>query len=399
MSDCILVRYGELALKGRNRSDFENRLMQNIRSKLVNYPRARVKKTFGRLFVTLNGEPMEPVIESLRDVFGVVGICPAKKVETDLETIEEAALSLVREHHPLPSTFKVKTKRAHKGFPHSSDAMNRRLGTAILKTFEGIRVDVHQPQLLLTVEVRKEGTYLYGRDVSGPGGLPVGSSGRVMLMLSGGIDSPVAAYLAMKRGAAVEAVHFHSYPFTSERAKQKVVDLAQILTRYGGNIRLHVVSFTDIQTQIRDRCPDSYLITIMRRMMVRISEALAKKNKALALVTGESLGQVASQTLESMHVINDAATIPILRPLIGMDKQEIMDLSKRIGTYETSILPYEDCCTVFQPRSPVTRPSVRLSRELEGKLAVDSLVAEAVAHTEVIECKPGRPVEEFDFFL
>ncbi|MDR6224954.1 tRNA uracil 4-sulfurtransferase ThiI [Desmospora profundinema] len=398
MSDWILVRYGELALKGRNRSDFENRLMQNIRLKLKTYSGVKVKKTFGRIFVELNGEPMEPVIESLRDVFGVVGICPAKKVETDLGVIQEAALQLVREHAPLPRTFKVKAKRAHKGFPHRSDAINRQVGTAVLREFEGIRVDVHNPELLLHIEVRKEAAYLYGRDVPGPGGLPVGSSGRVMLMLSGGIDSPVAAYLAMKRGATVEAVHFHSYPFTSERAKQKVVDLAQILTRYGGGIRLHVVPFTDIQTQIREKCPESYLITVMRRYMVRIAEAVARKQGALALVTGESLGQVASQTLESMNAINDAASLPILRPLVGMDKQEIMNWSKQIGTYETSILPYEDCCTVFQPQSPVTRPSVALSRELEGKLEVERLVQEAVERAEQIDLKPDQQENEFQYF-
>ncbi|PTM59359.1 tRNA uracil 4-sulfurtransferase ThiI [Desmospora activa] len=398
MSEWILVRYGELALKGRNRSDFENRLMQNIRFKLASFPNARLKKTYGRIFVELQGEPMEAVIDSLREVFGVVGICPAKKVETDLDTIKQAAIELVKEHEPLPRTFKVKAKRAHKGFSHDSNTINRQVGSAILREIEGLRVDVHNPELLLHVEVRKEATYLYGRDVPGLGGLPVGSSGRVMLMLSGGIDSPVAAYLAMKRGATVEAVHFHSYPFTSERAKQKVVDLAQILTRYGGDIRLHVVPFTEIQTQIREKCQQSYLITIMRRYMVRISEAIARNQGALALVTGESLGQVASQTLESMNAINDAARLPILRPLIGMDKQEIMDISKRIGTYETSILPYEDCCTVFQPKSPVTRPSVALSRELEARLDVEQLVREAVAGTELIHLKPGQGEDEFHYF-
>lgn len=398
MSEWILVRYGELALKGRNRSDFENRLMQNIHSKLVPFPAAKLKKTFGRIFVELNGEPMEPVIDSLRDVFGVVGICPAKKVKTDMDTITQGALALVKEHDPLPRTFKVKAKRAHKGFSHDSNTINRQVGSAVLREYEGMRVDVHNPELLLHVEVRKEATYLYGRDVPGPGGLPVGASGRVMLMLSGGIDSPVAAYLAMKRGAAVEAVHFHSYPFTSERAKQKVVDLAQILTRYGGEIRLHVVPFTEIQTQIRQKCQESYLITIMRRFMVRISEAIARERGALALVTGESLGQVASQTLESIHVINDAASLPILRPLIGMDKQEIMNVSKRIGTYETSILPYEDCCTVFQPKSPVTRPSVNLARQGEEQLDIEGLVREAVAGVESLHLKPGYAEKEFDYF-
>lgn len=398
MSGLILIRYGELALKGKNRDQFENRLIQNIREKLSSFAGIKVKKTFGRMFVELNGQPMEPVVEELREVFGVVGISPATEVESDLDKIREAALELVQGLEPRPRTFKVIAKRAWKGFPHTSQEINHFLGSHILKNSEGIRVDVHQPELALRVEVRREGTYLYGRDLSGPGGLPVGSSGRVMLMLSGGIDSPVAAYYVLKRGAALEAVHFHSYPFTSERARQKVEDLAQILTRYAGKIRLHVVPFTEIQTQIREKCPSSYMITIMRRFMVRISEELARRNGALALVTGESLGQVASQTLESMNAINDVTRMPILRPLVGMDKQEIMKVSRGIGTYETSILPYEDCCTVFQPKSPVTRPGVERSRELEAALDVERLVRDAVEATECVTFNRETMKEEFTYF-
>lgn len=398
MSGLILIRYGELALKGKNRDQFENRLIQNIREKLSSFAGIKVKKTFGRMFVELNGQPMEPVVEELREVFGVVGISPATEVESDLDKIRAAALELVQGLEPRPRTFKVIAKRAWKGFPHTSQEINHFLGSHILKNSEGIRVDVHQPELSLRVEVRREGTYLYGRDLSGPGGLPVGSSGRVMLMLSGGIDSPVAAYYVLKRGAALEAVHFHSYPFTSERARQKVEDLAQILTRYAGKIRLHVVPFTEIQTQIREKCPSSYMITIMRRFMVRISEELARRNGALALVTGESLGQVASQTLESMNAINDVTRMPILRPLVGMDKQEIMKVSRGIGTYETSILPYEDCCTVFQPKSPVTRPGVERSRELEAALDVERLVRDAVEATECVTFNRETMKEEFTYF-
>lgn len=398
MSGLILIRYGELALKGKNRDQFENRLIQNIREKLSSFAGIKVKKTFGRMFVELNGQPMEPVVEELREVFGVVGISPATEVESDLDKIRAAALELVQGLEPRPRTFKVIAKRAWKGFPHTSQEINHFLGSHILKNSEGIRVDVHQPELALRVEVRREGTYLYGRDLSGPGGLPVGSSGRVMLMLSGGIDSPVAAYYVLKRGAALEAVHFHSYPFTSERARQKVEDLAQILTRYAGKIRLHVVPFTEIQTQIREKCPSSYMITIMRRFMVRISEELARRNGALALVTGESLGQVASQTLESMNAINDVTRMPILRPLVGMDKQEIMKVSRGIGTYETSILPYEDCCTVFQPKSPVTRPGVERSRELEAALDVERLVRDAVEATECVTFNRETMKEEFTYF-
>ncbi|SMO49534.1 tRNA uracil 4-sulfurtransferase ThiI [Melghirimyces algeriensis] len=398
MNDLILVRYGELALKGKNRSDFENRLLQNIREKLKPFSGAKVKKTFGRMFVELNGQPMEPVVQALSEVFGVVGISPAKQVDSDLDRIQEAALDLAKEAVPRAKTFKVIAKRTRKDFPHRSQELNHLVGSYILKRIPELRVDVHNPEFALRVEVRKEATYLYGSDIPGPGGLPVGSSGRVMLMLSGGIDSPVAGYLSMKRGAALHAVYFHSYPFTSERAQQKVEDLGRILARYGGKIRLYVVPFTDIQTEIKEKCPSSYMITIMRRFMVRISEELARKNKALALVTGESLGQVASQTLESMNAINDVTRMPILRPLVGMDKQEIMQISRTIGTYETSILPYEDCCTVFQPKSPVTRPTVKRSRELESPLNVEQLVSDAVEGTKCMVLKSDREEDEFSLF-
>jgi tRNA uracil 4-sulfurtransferase len=248
------------------------------------------------------------------------------------------------------------------------------------------------------VEVRAEAAYVYGDDIPGPGGLPVGASGRVALLLSGGIDSPVAGYLALKRGAELQAIHFHSYPFTSERAKQKVIDLAQILTRYGGKIRLHVVPFTEIQTQIRQKCEESYSVTVMRRMMFRIAERIAHKEKALALVTGENLGQVASQTLESMYTINHVIRMPVLRPVVGMDKQEIMNIAKRIGTYETSILPYEDCCTVFLPKSPKTRPDLNATERTESNLDVERLVQEAVDATEVLDLSPDKREEEFTFF-
>jgi thiamine biosynthesis protein ThiI len=292
----------------------------------------------------------------------------------------------------------VNSKRANKKFPIRSQEMNHRLGGFILGNVPGLKVDVHNPDLTLHVEVRSKYSYIYGNDIPGPGGLPVGASGRVLLLLSGGIDSPVAGYLALKRGVELHAIHFHSYPFTSERAKQKVIDLAQILTRYGGNIRLHIVPFTEIQTEINKHCYDSYSITIMRRIMLRISEAVAKKHRALALVTGESLGQVASQTLESMNTINEVTNMPILRPVIGMDKQEIMTIAKRIGTYETSILPYEDCCTVFLPKAPKTRPDKKVAAREEAKLDLERLVNEAVEGTEVIDLQPGEPEEEFSYF-
>ena len=285
--NCILIRYGELALKGKNRSDFEDRLIHNIRRKLTPFPRVQVKKTFGRVIVELGEQESGPVLTALADIFGIVGFSPARRVPAKMEAIEEAAIELVRGE--APQTFKVVAKRANKSFPVGSQEINRRLGGAILKKVAGLQVDVHHPELTVHVEVRGKEAFVYGNDLAGPGGLPVGSSGRVMLLLSGGIDSPVAGYLALKRGVELEAVHFHSYPFTSERAKQKVEDLGRILTRYGGNIRLHLVPFTEIQTQISQKCLQSYSITVMRRLMVRIAEKLAMKHKALALVTGESL--------------------------------------------------------------------------------------------------------------
>jgi thiamine biosynthesis protein ThiI len=292
----------------------------------------------------------------------------------------------------------VNSKRANKKFPIGSQEMNHRIGGFLLALNPHLKVDVHQPDLTVHVEVRGKYSYVYGNDIPGPGGLPVGVSGRVMLLLSGGIDSPVAGYLALKRGVELHAVHFHSYPFTSERAKQKVVDLAKILTRYGGHIRLHVVPFTEIQTEINRHCQSSYSITVMRRIMLRISETLAQKHGALALVTGESLGQVASQTLESMNAINEVTNMPILRPVIGMDKHEIMNIAKRIGTYETSILPYEDCCTVFLPKAPKTKPDKKVAAREEAKLDLERLINEAVEGTEVIDLDPGEEEVEFTYF-
>ncbi|MDN4594874.1 tRNA uracil 4-sulfurtransferase ThiI [Polycladomyces subterraneus] len=396
--DVILIRYGELALKGKNRSDFEDRLLRNIRNKLKDFPDVKVKKTYGRMLVELNGQAHPPVVERLQEVFGVVGVSPAKRVPTELQALQQAAVALICERQTRPATFKIAAKRSIKSFPYKSMELNHLIGGYVLKNVDGIKVDVHHPELTVHVEVRAEAAYVYGDDIPGPGGLPVGASGRVALLLSGGIDSPVAGYLALKRGAELQAIHFHSYPFTSERAKQKVIDLAQILTRYGGKIRLHVVPFTEIQTQIRQKCEESYSVTVMRRMMFRIAERIAHKEKALALVTGENLGQVASQTLESMYTINHVIRMPVLRPVVGMDKQEIMNIAKRIGTYETSILPYEDCCTVFLPKSPKTRPDLNTTERMESHLDVDRLVQEAVDATEVLDLSPDKREEEFTFF-
>lgn len=396
-ANCILLRYGELALKGKNKKEFENRLVKNIREKLKQFSGTEVTKSHGRIFVELEEDQIEPVMKVCSEVFGLVGISPAIRMEKDWDKIKEAALAITKEQGDRIKTFKVHSKRADKRFPVRSLEMNHRLGGFLLAKLPHLRVDVHEPDMTLSVEVRSTNAYIYGNSLPGLGGLPVGASGRVMLLLSGGIDSPVAGYLALKRGAELQAIHFHSYPFTSERAKQKVIDLARILTRFGGHIRLHVVPFTEIQTEINKNCYESYTITIMRRIMIRIAEQIAHNNKALALVTGESLGQVASQTLESMRTINAVTTMPILRPLVGMDKLEIMDISKRINTYETSILPYEDCCTVFLPKAPKTRPDREVAERLEARLDLERLIQEAVAGTEIIDLRPEQE-EEFSYF-
>lgn len=396
--NCILIRYGELALKKKNQADFVDQLVKNISKKLVDTPEIEIKKTRGRIFVELNGLQYEPIITKLKEVFGIVGLSPAIRVTSDIQSIKQAALTLVNQMKTSVSTFKVVAKRANKSFQYTSQELNQKIGAHILKHSNQLTVDVHKPDLFVHLEVRGRYSYIYGNDILGLGGLPVGVSGRVMLLLSGGIDSPVAGYLSSKRGGELWAVHFHSFPFTSERAKQKVIDLAQKLTRYCGEIRLLIVPFTKIQTQIYEHCHSSYSITIMRRFMLRISEALARKHGSLALVTGESLGQVSSQTLESMNVINEVTHMPILRPLIGLDKIEIMNLAKKIDTYEISILPYEDCCTVFMPKSPKTKPNLDIVLKQETKLNVDSLVQEAVEGTEQMIFSPDQENKEFSYF-
>lgn len=372
--------------------------MHNIRDKLEQFHDVKLRKTFGRIFVHLHGADAKPVIEALQQVFGVVAISPVVRVGLDIEEIKNAALSLMERRDQPNTTFKVETHRPNKKFPHNSQEMNRIIGGHVLRGTNHLKVDVHEPDVPLSIEVRSHDTYLYSESFPGLGGLPVGVSGKVMLLLSGGIDSPVAGFLTMKRGVEIEAVHFHSYPYTSERALKKVEDLARQLTTYAGQVKLHIVPFTEIQTKIREKCEDSFTITIMRRFMLRIAEKLAEERGALALATGESLGQVASQTLESMRAINDVVNIPVLRPLISMDKQEIITVSKRIGTYETSILPYEDCCTVFVPKSPQTRPNLDRTRRNESGLDVEALVEAAVKNTELKTFTSERE-QEFDAYF
>ncbi|WP_139491328.1 tRNA uracil 4-sulfurtransferase ThiI [Brevibacillus dissolubilis] len=383
--DVIMIRYGELALKGKNRDTFEEALQRSVKLILRPFHAVKVFRKYGRMYVKLNGENATEVMERLQRIFGITSLSPTIQVEQNDEAMRKGAVELIKSLDPQPKTFRVDTRRADKRYPMSSNEVTRSVAGEILREVEGIKVDLHNADTNVEVEIREEGTFITVQRIPGAGGLPVGTSGKVLLLLSGGIDSPVAGWMMLKRGVTLEAIHFHSYPFTSERSLEKVRDLAHKLTRWGGKIKLHVVPFTEIQTSIRQNCPEDYLITIMRRFMMRISERIAKKTGALALATGESLGQVASQTLESMNAINNPINIPLLRPLVSMDKTEITKISRDIDTFELSILPYEDCCTIFTPKNPVTRPRVDLCEKFEAVLDIEALVNDAVERTEIEE--------------
>jgi len=397
--DHILIRYGEIALKGKNRKKFILRLQDNIQQKLKDFSQLKVIRTQGRMFVLLNGNNPEPVLEKLKNIFGIQSLSLAIKVDNDVEKIKEAALYALEKGENV-KTFKVSVKRINKEFPIGSQEMNQVLGGHLLSNTEGFTVNVHDPDMEVKVEIRNEATYITSSVISGLGGLPVGTSGKSLLMLSGGIDSPVAGFLAMKRGVQLEAIHFHSPPFTSERAKQKVLDLTKQLTKYGKTINVHIVPFTKLQQEIFREMPDGYAMTIMRRMMFRISELVCEKEGILSITTGESLGQVASQTMESMHTINEVTNYPILRPLITMDKQEVIAFSRKIGTYETSILPYEDCCTIFVPKSPKTRPKRDKVNAFEANYDFTSSIKEAVEGIETVKITGKDDLEQaFDELL
>ncbi|GAJ99402.1 tRNA uracil 4-sulfurtransferase ThiI [Geomicrobium sp. JCM 19055] len=397
--DHILVRYGEIALKGKNRNEFEQILKGNINQALREIGSARAKRIFGRLIVEVGDEDdADQIMARLQNIFGIVSLSKAVKTTRELEDIQKAALYMMNEDLTA-KTFKVTARRSYKQTPLNSQEMNYEIGSYVLRNTEHLTVDVHNPDVELHVEVREHGTYLSAGRVMGRGGLPVGSSGKTMLLLSGGIDSPVAGYLAMKRGAVVEAVHFHSPPYTNERAKQKVIDLAKQMAAYGGAVRLHLIPFTKVQQDIHQKIPSYYAMTITRRMMMRISEQVAREQRALALVNGESLGQVASQTLESIHAIEEASSLPVLRPLVTMDKTEVMDIAMEIGTYETSILPYEDCCTIFLPQESKTKPKLEKAKMFETNLDIEDLVSQSLAGKETMLIKHQDSTDEFDDLL
>ncbi|MCR5072875.1 MAG: tRNA 4-thiouridine(8) synthase ThiI [Clostridiales bacterium] len=386
MDYVLIVRYSEIHLKGLNRPYFEKALVNRI-SHAISDPDVTVDREQGRIFV--NGVTEKNVYayaERLRKVFGIHSVSPAVAVEKDWDAVVDGARKLLDRYlSTLPGgvhTFKVFARRADKRFPYNSEMICKELGHQLLEAFSSLQVDVHHPEIMFGVEIRKTHAYLYCQEMEAVGGMPVGTNGRAMLLLSGGIDSPVAGYMIAKRGVSLDAVHFYSYPYTSERAREKVIDLAKQISEYSGDMTLHLVPFTDIQLSIYDNCPKAETTVIMRRLMMKIADRIAVRTGAQALITGESIGQVASQTMESLTVTNDAATLPVFRPLIGFDKDEIVSYAKKIGTFETSIQPFEDCCTIFVPQHPVTKPS--LERILVSEQAVDfePMIEKAIADTE-----------------
>lgn len=386
-ADIILLKYGEISLKGLNRPMFEKQLLANVAKALAPLGKFSIRKSQSTVYVEPLGDDidMQAATERLSKVFGIVNICPAAKCQKTIEDIERTTLECLSQIDLNGKTFKVEAKREDKQFPMNSPQLCRHMGAVILKNTEGLSVDVHNPDILVQIEIRKE-AFIFTQKVSGAGGMPVGTAGRAALLLSGGIDSPVAGWMISKRGVVLDAVHFHSHPYTSDRAKEKVIELAKIMTQYTGPIRLHVVPFTDIQLDIIDKCPKNYLTIIMRRLMMRIAEKIARESGAMALITGESIGQVASQTMESLVVTDNAVDMPVFRPCIGMDKEEIVTISKKIDTYETSILPYEDCCTIFVPKHPKTKPSISEIQEAE-KLLTDpeGMMEKAIQNREIID--------------
>ena len=388
----FLLKYGEIGIKGKNRYLFEDAHVRQVRFALKDVDgEFQVHKSQARIYVDCEGDyDYDDAVEHLKRVFGVVGICPVVRMEDrGFDQLKKDVVAYMDEVYPDKNlTFKVESRRARKSYPKNSMEINCDLGEAILDAFPEIRVDVHHPDVMLNVEVRNE-IYVYSQIIPGAGGMPVGTNGKAMLLLSGGIDSPVAGYMISKRGVGIEATYFHAPPYTSERAKQKVIDLARIVSRYSGPIKLHVVNFTDIQLYIYDQCPHDELTIIMRRYMMRIAEHFAKEDGCLGLITGESIGQVASQTMQSLAATNDVCTIPVYRPVIGFDKQEIVDIAEKIDTYDTSIQPFEDCCTIFVAKHPVTKPNIDVIRRSEENLSekIDQLVQEAIDTVEIIEVK------------
>ena len=388
----FLIKYAEIGVKGKNRYLFEDALVKQIHHRLKNLEgKFEVTKEAGRIYAEASEDfDYDEVIDALQHVFGIVGICPMVQIEDNgYEDLKAQVVKYIDDaYEDKHFTFKVVARRANKQYPVVSDQINRDLGEVILNAFPETKVNVHTPDVLLRVEVRNK-INIFSETIPGPGGMPIGTAGRAMLLLSGGIDSPVAGWMIAKRGVTIDATYFHAPPYTSERAKQKVVDLAKLVAKYTGPIRLNIINFTDIQLYIYDQCPHDELTIIMRRYMMRIAEHFAKEDGCLGMITGESIGQVASQTMQSLAATNDVCTMPVYRPLIGFDKQEIVDVSEKIDTYETSIQPFEDCCTIFVAKHPVTKPNIDVIRRSEENLneKIDELMKQAIETVEIIEVK------------
>ena len=392
MNEMFLLKMGEIVLKGLNRASFEGKLHSNLSRRLKPYGKFKIRLLQSTVYVEPENEDcdLDGAWEACGRVFGIISRSRSRGCEKNLDAIFTACQDYLGDDIACAKSFKVESKRADKRFPLNSIQISQEIGGRLAEAYPEVAVDVHHPDYTVYVEVREERAFVHGPAEPGAGGLPVGVGGKTALLLSGGIDSPVAGYMMAKRGVELECVHFFSYPYTSERAKEKVLDLARIMTRYCGRITVHVVPFTKIQEEIRDNCPEEYFTLIMRRMMMRISEALAEKLGCMSLTTGESLGQVASQTMQAMMVTNAVCRLPVFRPVIGMDKEEIIAIARKIETMETSILPYEDCCTVFTPKHPKTRPQLAEIEKVETRMDVDGLVKAAVEGTEPVYIRVER---------
>ncbi|MBP7319723.1 MAG: tRNA 4-thiouridine(8) synthase ThiI [Lachnospiraceae bacterium] len=391
MYQAFLIKYGEIGIKGKNRYLFEDALVEQIRFALESVEGSfKVSKEQGRIYVeALSDYDYDHTVQSLTRVFGIVGVCPLIQVEDQgYDKLLEDVIAHLKSEYSEEFTFKVDARRARKNYPMTSMDINVAIGEGVLNAFPKVKVDVHHPKVRVHIEIRNK-INIYSVIIPGPGGMPVGTNGKAMLLLSGGIDSPVAGYMIAKRGVTLEATYFHAPPYTSERAKQKVIDLAKIVARYSGPIRLNVVNFTEIQLYIYEQCPHEELTIIMRRYMMKIAEEFANEGKSLGLITGESIGQVASQTMQSLAATNEVCTMPVYRPLIGFDKTDIIKIAEQIETYETSILPFEDCCTIFVAKHPVTKPNMNIIKRSERKLEekIDEMVKRAIDTVEVVQVK------------
>lgn len=395
----IMVRYGELSTKGKNRKTFIAQLAYNVKRVLKEFPQVKIHADRDRMHLLLNGEDSTIIIPKLEKVFGIQNMSPSIKIEKNFACLKQAVQQLVKDIYFEGQTFKITAKRSDHDFELDSNELNRELGQAVLESCPQIKVQMKQPDINLRVEIRKESAYLSYETIRGAGGLPVGTAGKGMLMLSGGIDSPVAGYLAMKRGVEVEAIHFASPPYTSEQALQKAKDLAAKIAPYAGSIQFIEVPFTKIQEEIKQKVPEGYMMTVTRRMMLRVVDAILKKRQGLVIINGESLGQVASQTLQSMVAINEVTNTPIIRPVVSMDKSEIIAIAEKIDTFQLAIQPYEDCCTIFAPTQPKTKPKLEKTQQYEARLSINELIEQAVNDMNVSEMNGEAHKKEFDDLL